>query len=67
MPDDDGARLRLGGPLGIALAVVAGVAVVLCLGVALLMLPWWLAAQDEEEYQREFDRTSTPSVSASPR
>jgi hypothetical protein len=47
--------------------VVAGAAVVLCLGVALLMLPWWLAAQDEEDYQREFDRTSTPSVSASPR
>jgi uncharacterized membrane protein len=67
MPDDDDARLRLGSPLGIALVVVAGAAVVLCLGVALLMLPWWLAAQDEEEYQREFDRTSTPSVSVSPR
>ena len=67
MSDDDDARLRLGRPLGIALAVVAGVAVVLCLGVALLILPWWLAAQEEEEYQREFDRTSTPSVSASPR
>jgi hypothetical protein len=67
MPDDEDARLRLGSPLGIALAVVAGVAVVLCLGVALLMLPWWFAAQQEEEYQREFDRTSTPSVSASPR
>jgi hypothetical protein len=67
MPDDDDARLRLGGPLGIGLAVIAVAAVVLCLGVALLMLPWWLAAQDEEEYQREYDRTSTPSVSASPR
>jgi hypothetical protein len=67
MPDDDDARLRLGSPLGIALAVIAGIAVVLCLGVALLMLPWWLAAQEEEEYQREFDRTPTPSVSASPR
>jgi hypothetical protein len=67
MSDDDDVRLRLGGPWGIALAVVVGVAVVLCLGIALLMLPWWLAAQDEEEYQREFDRTSTPSVSASPR
>jgi uncharacterized membrane protein len=67
MPDDDDARLRLGGPLGIGLAVVVGAAMVLCLGVALLMLPWWLAAQDEEEYQREYDRTSTPSVSASPR
>jgi uncharacterized membrane protein len=67
MPDDDDARLRLGGPLGIALTVIAVAAMVLCLGVALLMLPWWLAAQDEEEYQREYDRTSTPSVSASPR
>jgi hypothetical protein len=67
MPDDGDARLRLGSPLGVALAVVAGAAVVLCLGVALLMLPWWLAAQEEEEYQQEFDRTSTPSVSASPR
>jgi hypothetical protein len=66
MPDGDHARLRLGSPLGIALAVIAGVAVMLCLGVALLMLPWWLAAQDEEEYQREYDRTSTPSVSVSP-
>jgi hypothetical protein len=66
MPDGDDARLRLGSPLGIALAVIAGVAVLLCLGVALLMLPWWLAAQDEEEYQREYDRTSTPSVSVSP-
>jgi len=67
MPDGDDARLRLGSPLGIALTVAAGVAMVLCLGVALLMLPWWFAAQDEEEYQREHDRTSTPSVSASPR
>jgi hypothetical protein len=67
MPDDDGARFRLGGPLGIALALVVGAAVLLCAGVAMLMLPWWLAAQDEEEYQREFDRTPTPSVSVSPR
>ncbi len=52
--------------MGIVLAVVAALAVMLCLGVAMLMLPWWLAAQ-EEEYQREFDRTSTPSVSVSPR
>jgi hypothetical protein len=59
--------LTAGSPLGIALAVVAGAAIVLCLGVALLMVPWWFAAQDEQEYQREFDRTSTPSVSASPR
>jgi hypothetical protein len=67
MPEDHNARLRLGGPLGIALAVVAALAVMLCLGVVMLMLPWWLAAQDEEEYQREYDRTSTPSVSVSPR